>query len=283
MVRRAWPPAVTRIRTSSLGRTSVWSPRRNTPADEHLRLAVISNPRSGNMWLRRLLVAMYQAEERSAHTPEGVGWDALPTRCVLQIHWPDDRSFRRKLKAFGFRIVVLVRHPFDALLSILQFAPHEPATAQWLAGAHGDESAILGATPISSRFAAYATSPRSQALLGVSPRWWRHAAVGLRYEDLVADAEHELLRVERALGVPARVPAADAASLTRFADLAAEAQNSHFWQGRPGHWRELLPRAVVSQIAPTHRKLVDRFGYDATPDPTLTKEEALRRWLIRTS
>lgn len=252
-------------------------------SEEHFRLAVISNPRSGNMWLRRLLVAMYDAEERSAHSPGEVDWEHLPRRCVLQIHWPDDRAFRGQLRSFGFRAIVLVRHPFDALLSILQFAPHEPATARWLAGKHGDERSLLEASPISENFVAYARSARAQALLGVSSRWWRRAAFAVRYEDLVADTEAGLAQLERALRSPGRLAVADAVATTRFADLAAEATNRHFWQGRAGHWRELLPPSVVSRIAPAHRTLLTRFGYDASPDPSLTEDEALARWLERTS
>ena len=254
---------------------------RRRGSSEHLRIVVISNPRSGNMWLRRLLMAMYEAEERSAHIPGEVDWENLPERCVLQIHWPDERSFRRQLRSAGFRAIVLVRHPFDALLSILQFAPHEPATARWLDGLHGDERVLLDATPTSASFVEYATSARAQALLGISSKWWRRAACALCYEDLVADTESELLRLERALASPARRPAADVVAATRFADLAAEATNRHFWQGRPGHWRELLPAHVVEQIAPAHRGLLERFGYDATPDPGLTEQEAAGRWLQR--
>lgn len=235
------------------------------------------------MWLRRLLVALYGLEERSAHTPGEVDWDGLPERCVLQLHWYRTRELRRLLRASGFAEVVTVRHPLDALLSILQFAPHEPQTARWLDGLHGDEHEVIGAAPTSSAFLRYATGPRARALLDVSPRWWDHAAYAVRYEDLVADPPGRLGELAVAIGVePSREPA-EVVEEASFGRLAAEARNSHFWQGRAGHWHELLPADVAEPIARAHRKLLRRFDYVVDPDPTLTADEARVRWEARTS
>ncbi|HVU76492.1 MAG TPA: hypothetical protein VHC67_02845 [Gaiellaceae bacterium] len=246
-----------------------------------LRLAVIASPRSGNMWLRRLLVTLYGLEERSAHTPGEVGWETLPDRCALQIHWRPERPFRRRLRASGFRTVVLVRHPLDALLSILHFAGHEPQTARWLDAEEGDESAIIGSEPTSEAFLAYATGPRARALLSVSPGWWARADFAVRYEELVASPERELARLAAALGVPTAVSPAEAVEQVTFARLAREASNTHFWQGRAGHWRELLPAEEARAIARAHDELLVRFGYAVDPDPALTREVARARWLER--
>jgi hypothetical protein len=235
------------------------------------------------MWLRRLLVALYGLEERSAHTPGEVAWADLPERCALQIHWLPERSFRRRLRASGFRTVVLVRHPLDALLSILHFAGHEPETARWLDAEGGDEAAIIGAQPTSEAFLAYATGPRARALLSVSPAWWRRAAFVTRYEDLVASPERELARLAAALGVPTLVSPGEAVEQVTFARLALEASNTHFWQGRAGHWRELLPADEARTIARVHEKLLRRFDYAVEPDPELTPEIARARWLERST
>ena len=64
-----------------------------------LRLAIVSTPRAGNMWLRRQLVALFDLEERSVHTPDEVDWDALPAACALQLHWPRTRAFARTLES----------------------------------------------------------------------------------------------------------------------------------------------------------------------------------------
>jgi hypothetical protein len=243
-----------------------------------LRLAVIANPRSGNMWLRRLLVALYGLEERSAHTPADVPWDDLPERCVLQIHWHPERAFRRRLRASGFRAVVLVRHPLDALVSILHFAGHEPETARWLGGEHGDESSIIGADPTSEGFLRYATGARAYALLSISPAWWKKAAFATRYEDLVAAPERELARLVQAVRAPTVCTPAEAVERVTFDRLAREAANRHFWQGRPGHWHELIPADQAAAIAAAHADLIRRFDYAVDPDPNLTPELARARW-----
>jgi hypothetical protein len=241
-----------------------------------VRIAIVSTPRSGNMWLRRLLVAAYALEERSAHTPDEVDWDALPERCVLQLHWRRTSGFRSLLARHGFSVAVLARHPLDVLVSILHFAPHEPQTARWLDGEGGDESPILGADPTSAAFLAYATGPRARALLSVTPEWWRDADARVRYEDLVAAPETALHLVADDLGARTLVPVAEAAAAVRFADLRREATNEHFWQGRPGLWRQLLPAETARAIAAA-QPAVAALGYDVDPEE-ITPAQARARW-----
>ena len=241
-----------------------------------MRVAVVSTPRSGNMWLRRLLVAAYGLEERSAHTPSEVAWDELPGRCVLQLHWRRTPQFLALLERHAFGVVVLARHPLDVLVSILHFAPHEPQTVRWLDGEAGDEAALDGADPVSEAFLRYATGPRAQALLAVTPEWWGVADARVRYEELVAEPARELERLADDLGAPLLVPAADAAAAVSFADLRREASNEHFWQGRPGLWRHLLPADVAHAVAAA-QPAVAALGYEVDAGE-VTPEEARARW-----
>src|SRR5262245_44560627 len=84
-----------------------------------LRIVVISTPRSGNTWLRHLLAKIYGSQELAVHNPADVDWAAIPVDCILQIHWRPTPEFLSLLERHGFRVVVLARHPFDVLLSIL--------------------------------------------------------------------------------------------------------------------------------------------------------------------
>lgn len=244
-------------------------------------MAVVSTPRAGNMWLRRQLVSLFGLEERSAHAPGEVGWKSLPEACALQIHWPRKRGFVRTLERHGFKVVVLARHPLDVLVSILHFAVHEPETARWLDGAFGDERSIIGAHPTSRAFRSYAVGQRAQALIGLSSQWWERGLVSIRYEDLVASPARELGRIVDAVGVTPKLSPATVAETVTFESLRSEVNNQHFWQGRPNHWRELLPAKIATEIADPHSTVIRQLGYDLQPDPELSCSDAIGHWNAR--
>lgn len=232
------------------------------------------------MWLRRLLVDVCGAGEASADTPAAFAWADLPDRCVLQLHWRPDTQLLDLLDAHGFAPVVLARHPFDVLVSILQFAQHDGRTARWLNGEAGNELSLVGADPCSSAFRAYAVSPRAQALLSVTPAWWDRAELHgrMRYEDLVAAPVEELKRLLDELGLePVRSPA-EAVEANGIDRLRAETGNGHFWQGRPGLWRSLLPLDMLQPLADAHREALAPFGYDVSPHDDFDETAALELW-----
>jgi sulfotransferase family protein len=230
------------------------------------------------MWLRRLLVPLFGLEERSAHTPDEVGWESLPEACVLQLHWTRKRGFVRTLERNGFQVLVLARHPLDVLVSILHFAVHEPETARWLDGAFGDERSIIGADPTSQAFRSYAISRRARALIDVSSQWWEHGRASIRYEDLVASPAAELRRIVDAVGVTPKLSPERVVEAVTFESLRNEAVNQHFWQGRPHHWRELIPAAIATEIGRRHSTVIRRLGYELQPDADLSHAAAVGRW-----
>jgi SAM-dependent methyltransferase len=245
-----------------------------------VRVAIVGTPRSGNMWLRRLLASSFELEELAADTPAGVPWRALPDRAVLQLHWHPTEELLLLLERNAFRTVALARHPLDVLISILQFAQREPRTARWLNGEGGDERTLIGADPCSIAFREYATGPRARALLETTVLWRRSgrldAAVG--YEDLVAGPHGELSRLAETLAEAAAAPARDVVAANDFAHLRAESRNGHFWRGRPGLWRTLLPAELARQIAAAQEASFVELGYDVDPDPALTEQQARGEW-----
>ena len=159
-------------------------------ATSRMRVAILSTPRSGNTWLRHLLMKAYDAVGIVVFSPTEVDWSNLPQSCVLQIHWRRLPLFVQRLEYHGFRIVALARHPLDVLISILHFSLHH-STARWLEGEGGNESSILGAMPGSALFQEYATGPRAAALLDVTRQWWNApGSYRIHFEDLVAFNVH---------------------------------------------------------------------------------------------
>jgi hypothetical protein len=252
-----------------------------------LRLAIISTPRSGNTWLRRLLATALGLDEQAALGPDEVPWDDLPRRYILQIHWNRTRSFESLLQRGGFRVVALARHPLDVLVSLASYVSSHPAPRSiWvehatLRGEGGDETPLLDASPSCPAFLNYATGPRARALFGISRQWWsKPEACAVRYEDLVADPVAGLSFLIGRLGAePAVRPeeAVAANSLTRLRALHADNPN-HFWQGRPGLWRRLLTAEVARRIAAAQPEPFEEFGYPCDPDESLTPARAHDHW-----
>jgi hypothetical protein len=230
--------------------------------------------------LRRLLALVFGIPDLAIHDPADVDWATLPDECVLQIHWHRTPAFLKLLEQHRFAAVVLARHPLDVLLSILHFAPHEPRTARWLNGEGGDESAIWGAMPCSSAFQKYALGSRATALLSVSREWWYAPDCRpVHYEDLVADPARELQRLVRSFDRAIGHPLSEAIAATTLARLrAAGPCRHHFWQGKPGLWKKLLPDKEADQIAAAQALSFTELGYDCDPDPELEWRQADAHW-----
>jgi hypothetical protein len=102
----------------------------------------------------------------------------------------------------------------------------------------------------------------------------------IRYEALVADAEGEMGRLSRSLGVEARRPTAEVVAALTLSELRARTGNEyHFWIGRPGLWRRLLTAAEASAIASVQTGAFAGLGYECDPDPQLGAAEADANWV----
>jgi hypothetical protein len=246
-----------------------------------LRLVIVSTPRCGNTWFRHLLGEAYGIPSIAVHNPADLVWETLPAECVLQLHWHPLPSFLERLERYGFRSVALARHPLDVLISVLQFALHEP-TSRWLEGEEGNERAIYGAMPRSAAFVDYATGKRATALLAVSREWWTlPGCVQVHYEELVRDPRGEMQRLGDLIGVPLRKTPEQAVEANTIPKLRAKfAENArHFWQGKAGLWRTLLTVTEAERIAAAHADIFATLGYVCDPDPTLSEIQADTNWL----
>lgn len=247
-----------------------------------MRIAVVATPRSGNTWLRQLLVTLYpQAAGMAVHNPAELDWDHLPPDCVLQVHWQRTPWFVERLEKNGFQVVTLARHPLSLLVSILQFVLHDASSARWLEGEEGNERSIYGAMPCSAAFWGYATGPRAAALLSLSRQWWQTpGCYSLRYEDLVSDTAGRLNELVQWLGVTPPRSVEEAIAANTLHKLRQNIESSyHFWQGQPDGWRCLLPPREAQLIAKAHAANFALFGYDCNPDTHLSVAQADANWI----
>jgi hypothetical protein len=240
-----------------------------------MRIAIVSSPRSGNTWLRRILVMGLGLEEIAVHNYLDV--PHVPEQCALQVHWYREPNFQEFLTRHGFKVITLARHPLDVLLSVLHFVKYEPETARWLEGNCALPNDLIGSAPCSRHFADYASSYGCENLLSVTYQWWHDdAALRVRYEDLVINTNSEIERIAVFLGIDGQLlkNVLPINSLESFKALP----NRHGWQGRPGLWRELIPSNVASEIIQRHSRVFQALGYEVEFS-SLTHDEAERRWL----
>jgi hypothetical protein len=250
------------------------------PSAPAKRVAIISTPRTGNTWLRHLLSRIWSLEPVALHNITDDDWAQLPRECVLQLHWQCEPEFVRRLETEGFRVISMARHPLDVLISILHVSVYGVDSERWLGGWHDEESALWGVMPCSRSFTEYATGRRARALFQVTDAWWQTpGTIRLRYEDLVAAPAAVLQGLEPLLGPPRGQRVEDAIRETSIANLrAVTGHKHHFWLGRSGMWRELLPAAQANEIAAALRSTFDLLNYACDPDPELTESQADAAW-----
>lgn len=245
------------------------------------RLLIGCTPRTGNLWFRRLLSGALGLPEYAAHETEEIAWQDLPRACIVSMHAHPTPEFRQFLTDRQFRFLTIMRHPLDVLISILQFSKREPATARWLGGEGGDESALVNATPLDQAFLDYSTSERASALLGVSAQWLPLADAVAHYEKLVANTTTELSTLLERLRLAPTHALGQVVEQNSIKSLRTSlaTYSRHFWRGEPGLWRQLLPPQIALPIATHHQRLFEQLGYVCDVDPHITAQQALGNWL----
>ncbi|MBV8359633.1 MAG: hypothetical protein JO189_17100 [Deltaproteobacteria bacterium] len=239
-----------------------------------LRVAVIGTPRCGNTWVRSVLGDILKLEQLAVHNYTEL--QSIPDRAIVQLHWYREPRFQRFLRDYGFRTLVLTRHPLDVLVSILNFIRYEPLTARWLEGNAEIPTSLVGQPPTSHEFLQYATSWGAENVLGISYQWWHDPdAVKVRYEELVKRPHEALLSLARMFDPTAwdENGAIGRFNLSFFQNLP----NKHGWQGRPGIWRELIVYFDALSIYKRHKRVFDVMEYSVRPY-LLRRAAALRRW-----
>lgn len=241
-----------------------------------MRLFLACTPRTGNLWMRRVLIHALDLPQYVGHNPDEIPWNDLPERCLVAMHWHRSDEFAAFLRANGFTTLVTARHPFDVLLSILHFTQIEP-TARWLEGEAGDESQLAGADPTSAAFAEYCLGPRAAALLSISPEWLGQAAATIRYEDFLTSPAAAATRAFEAIGASPVNSIDDAFDRNSVGNLRSIAPK-HVWRARSGDWRRVITASLAHQIAARHPDYFRAFGYACDPDPLLDAWTVRRNW-----
>jgi len=243
------------------------------------RFLLVSTPRSGNTYLRRLLATTLGCHEFAVHRPSDVDWESLPPSFIGQIHWHPTPELLNLLERHQVTPLVLHRHPLDVLVSILHFSNFEPQTANWLNGEWGDETRLLSRGPRSADFVGYSFSMRAETLLNLSLEWTRRDTYRLSYEDLVADPAPRLIRLLEDHGIaPDQAAIAQALATHTLEQSRTTAPNRHFWRGQPGLWTQLIDRIIAQAIEARHQPAFHTFGYDTQAARRRSYDEIDASW-----
>ncbi len=231
------------------------SPGQPNPSAEYSNSSALltSTPRSGNTFLRQLIVGLGLTEYALHHLSDQ-HWAGATEPFVVQHHVGPTLEALDFADQYSATIIALVRHPIDVLCSIRVFAQRTPACRYWLNGESG-----LGDVDLASDtgFAAWATSEAASQLLAISTDWSRLGRAQIfRYEDLAADPAESLDRLQQLLVVGS--PVHDEASVLDRA--AAAVPTSHRTFSGPGAWRS-LPTSMLDELADCHRPHLDYLGY----------------------
>lgn len=240
-----------------------------------------SYPRSGNTWTRFLVGNL-------VHTEEPVTFLNVE-RFVPDMYKHSDHYLRnlprpRMLKSHEVfdprykRVIYIVRDPRDVAVSQYHWEmkqksvkdeyPIEQFVPRWIEGIYWDRLANWG----------------DHVTSWLSTREGRDSFVILRYEDLIGDAQRELMKVARLLGLepsPGRLArAVEFSSADRMRKLEST-QGSKWVQTRytrqdkafvrkaaSGDWRSVLPPQSVKAIESAWGNIMTHLGYALSAERT---------------
>jgi hypothetical protein len=198
----------------------------------------------------------------------------------VQLHWWRQEPLLSQLLGNDFAIVTLARHPFDVMMSALNYTYYSH-DGRRCAVENCWSCLIRDATPRSNEFRRYVQGWPGQNTLSYSPTWWTSPeTLQVRYEDLVADTIGVLGHLANSLGWPLDRSLEEAAADYDKEVLRAyhDVWHYHYWQGRPGLWRELLPALEAAPLFSSHRDVFDCLEYAYDPDPNLDPVTADLNW-----
>ena len=239
---------------------------------------LVSYPRSGNTWTRFLIANLLHPEPPVTFAnierliPD---CEAMSSRFVKSVPRPRIIKSHQYFDPRYKKVIYIVRDPRDVALSYYDFSrkyrqieDNHPLTqfvSDFVAGRLSSFDWGTWGENVSSWF--YTRNGRPEFLL-------------LRYEDMQADAERELSKVARFLGIEATrerlTSAVDRSSADRMRKM--EAKEGGEWvttknkrsdipfvrTASSGLWKEKLPAASIAEIEAAWGPLMQELGYSLT-------------------
>ena len=243
---------------------------RDVCGTDHLRVLIVSTPKTGNTWVKHLLANIYDLPivnpGKSFDTAEV---EAMGPRWVAHQHY----GVRTDLIDCGRRNNILflttVRHPCDALVSKFHFVRNLGHRVEF---ADADRSPVMGLDDdrIGDNTASYVLDGFSISL-DISLGWLRSGeSLLVRYEDLKRDPVATLQAITDAIcSVPQHAieRAVRLCSIDQMRKMKGM-EPKFFRQGQVGSWRSELPTKIVDifRHTPPYPSQFKELGYSLEED-----------------
>jgi len=240
-----------------------------------MRVIVASTPKTGNTWMSRLLSVIYDLP--LAVLPPtfnaAVAEEQGPRWVALQHYYPRPDVLAWKRRHQDVRIVTMMRHPGDVLVSLwhmLRNKSYDPDRDLGLS-----TMLMLNGNQMGQHTVQYVKEDFFHGLY-ISLDWMNTgASLVVRYEDLWRDPAGTLTQLtDRISPVPQnRIESAvDLCDISMLRKLHGDPQGKMFRKGGPGNWRHELPDSILDVFR--HREpypaLFEALGYTLDPlDPLI--------------
>ena len=242
--------------------------------EAEIRIAILSTPKTGNLWLRTLLSDIYDLPTLDvSHDFTGYPPERTPDRFIFYHHFLPTAPLLRWLSENRVAVLTTIRHPGDVLVSLFHFVK-----ALVEAGAAYNESHRMardGTVP--GRHTADIVSTEFFRTLDISIQWMSYCVDVVRYEELNRDCVSTLRRVTDRLHGVNDERLHDAAVRNTF-DLMRDSGKygvRHFRRGESGDWRNELPMEIREYLRTRepYKTQCEVLGYQFDYDESLNGAE----------
>ncbi len=235
-----------------------------------MRVVIVSQPKTGNVWIRTLLSQLYDLDclndMRDARVPrngqefaELIERGEFPDNSIFQEHlFPNPQRVLAPARRIGAHLVTMLRNPYDAFVSYYyyvnnfpeQFAGRPPST---LVGKEIDHPDVI----------AYIEGHYREHLK-ISLKWVLSGeSIVLRYEDLKSEPVAKLTNLATQLQPVDASRIESVLEANRVDRLQANGGwlSKHVRSGSVGDWKNELSDSHLDAFRRCHAEVIKEIGY----------------------
>lgn len=218
---------------------------RGSGASDHLRIMIVSTPKTGNTWLKSLLSHIYRlpiVQLGTSFSPAEM--EALGPRWVAHQHYVPQGALVASAEKEDVKFVTTVRHPGDVLVSMFHHVRNftdRPGASNRPASEMLPDGDTMGEHTVAFVRNTFFKS------LDISLGWMRSGKTRvIRYEDLWRDPVPALEALTCSIHGTSRARIERAVEICDFNLMrAVDADPEFFRKGEVGNWKRALPRYIL--------------------------------------